>query len=82
MSEDQMEKDARERLADWDQARIEHDELRGQYFATGSLLPIRWAEKLAPEAWEKLDQAEEKEKAAEQRWNEAIKKWRSWRVED
>ena len=79
MSENQLEKEVRERLAEWDVAREEHDELRSRYFAVGSHIPgqsIRWAEKLNDEAWEKLDQAEAKEKSAEKRWNEAIERWR------
>ena len=78
MSEDQLEKEVRQYLADWEQARKEHDELRHQYFSSGPLLPgqpIRWPEKvLTPDAMGKLGQASDKEKSAEQTFNEAIRR--------
>ena len=81
MSEEQLEKEVRQCLADWEQARKEHDELRHQYYASGPLLPgqpIRRPEKiLTADVMEKLEQASENEKSAEQTFNEAIRRWRS-----
>ena len=81
MSEDQLEKEVRQALAEWEQARKEHDEIRGEYITSGPLLPgqpIQWPEKLLnAEGWKRLEQAAEKEKLAEKLWNDAIARWRT-----
>lgn len=80
MSQDELEKEVRQCLAEWEQARQEHDELTRQYFASGPLLPgqpIRWPDKiLTANAMAQLGQAIEKERAAEQRWYEELERWR------
>ena len=80
MGQDELEKEVRQCLGEWEQARREHDEVTRQYFASGPLPPgqaIRWPDKLlTSDAMAQLGQAREKERAAEQRWYEAIERWR------
>ena len=65
MNQEELEKEAQQLLVEWERARKEHDDLRHQYFSSGSLRigePIRWPpELLTPDALLKLKEAWEKE---------------------